>query len=87
MTKVDFRKIMVRDIEGNEVPADISKQLGNMLYMQGQNIEECELGRRIYHHGEVELSENGADIVKRFAQGFSFVMRQAVLTAIGADGK
>ena len=87
MTKVDFRKLMLKDIEGHEVPTDISKPLGNMMYMQGLNIDECELGRDIYHQGEVELKEKDVEVVKRFANNFSFIMRQAVLTAIGADGK
>ena len=82
MTKVDFRKLMLKDIEGHEVPTDISKPLGNMMYMQGPNIDECELGRDIYHQGEVELKEKDVEVVKRFANNFSFIMRQAVLDAL-----
>ena len=76
--KIDFRKIMIHDVEGNEVPTDISKPLGNMMYMQGHNIEECELGRVIYHKGEVELNEQQAKHVERFLPAFSFIIRQAV---------
>ena len=80
--KVDFRQLMLKDIEGNELPVDISKNLGNMMYMQGQTIDECELGRDIYHKGEVELKEKDIDVVKRFANNFSFIMRQTILDAI-----
>lgn len=80
--KIDFRKLMLKDIEGNVIPTDISKPLGNMLYMQGANIEECELGRDIYHNGEVELDENGVEVIKRFTNNFSFIMRQAVFEAM-----
>ena len=80
--KVDFTKLMLKDIEGHEVPTDISKPLGNMMYMQGQTIDECELGRDIYHKGEVELKEKDIDVVKRFANNFSFIMRQTILDAI-----
>ena len=80
--KVDFRQLMLKDIEGHEVPTDISKPLGNMMYMQGQTIDECELGRDIYHHGEVELKEKDIDVVKRFANNFSFIMRQTILDAL-----
>ena len=82
MTKVDFRKLMLKDIEGHEVPTDISKPLGNMMYMQGQTIDECELGRDIYHKGEVELKEKDIETVKRFANSFSFIMRQTILDAL-----
>ena len=80
--KVDFRKLVLKDIEDNVVPTDISKPLGNALYMQGTNIEECELGRDIYHNGEVELDEKGIEVVKRFTSGYSFILRQAVLDAL-----
>ena len=80
--KVDFRQLMLKDIEGHEVPTDISKPLGNMMYMQGQTIDECELGRYIYHQGEVELKEKDIDVVKRFANNFSFIMRQTILDAL-----
>ena len=80
--KVDFRQLMLKDIEGNELPVDISKNLGNMMYMQGQTIDECELGRDIYHQGEVELKEKDIETVKRFANNFSFIMRQTILDAL-----
>lgn len=85
MKKTDFRKILIPDIEGHVQEADFSKQLGNQLYMQGQNIEECELGKRIYFDGEVELSEADASAVKKIIAGYSFVARQALIVAI--DGK
>jgi len=37
MVKVNFSKIIIKDIEGREVQADFQKQLGNQLYMQGRN--------------------------------------------------
>ena len=48
MKKIDFTKIEVQDIEGRTVKVDITKNLGNQLYMQGQNVEECELGKSSY---------------------------------------
>ena len=47
MKKVNFKEITIKDINGNDIVADFQKQLGNQLYMQGQNIEECELGKKI----------------------------------------
>lgn len=96
MKKVDFTKIMIVDVEGHEVAADIAAQLGNMMYMQGQSIDECELGRDIYHSSRkpdeapdtdhsVELDEKQIEIVQRFTQVYSFVMRQAVLKALGKE--
>ena len=45
--KINFKEIAVTNIEGNVEKVDISSLLGNQLYMEGQNIEECELGKKI----------------------------------------
>ena len=77
--KVNFAKIIIKDIEGRDVQADFQKQLGNQLYMQGRNIEECELGKRIYFaHGDVELSKKECAIVKQAVQGYSYIARTAI---------
>ena len=84
MTKIDFSKIKVTDIEGKEVPMDVRFLFGNMLYMQGVNIEECELGREIFRQSPekpLELSSSQADIVRQYAERLPYVTRQAILKA------
>lgn len=77
--KVNFAKIIIKDIEGREVEADFQRQLGNQLYMQGRNIEECELGKRIYFaEGEVELSDKECEMVRNYIQGYSYIARSAI---------
>lgn len=79
MAKVNFKQIIIKDIEGREQTADFSKQLGNQLYMQGRHLEECELGTRIYHaDGEVELSEKECEMVRKFIDGYSYIARSAI---------
>ena len=88
MIKVDFSKIPIKDIEGREIMADFKQQLGNQLYMQGQNIEECELGKKIYFtpHGEyTELTDKEADIVGRAIQGYSYVARSAINSVLAVN--
>ena len=81
--KVNFSKIIIKDIEGRDVQADFQRQLGNQLYMQGRDIEECELGKRIYFaQGEVELSDKEATIVRQAVQGYSYVARIAIDAAL-----
>ena len=84
MKKVNFQKVTIKDIEGNDVVADFSKQIGNQLYMQGQNIEECELGKRIYFakDGEVEMSDKDCDAVKRITMGYAYIAREAIENAM-----
>jgi len=77
--KINFKEIAVKDINGNEQKVDVSQLLGNQLYMEGQNIEECELGKKIYFaEGEVELSEAEANIVKAFTRRYSYIIRTAI---------
>lgn len=81
--KVNFATVRIKDIEGNEQIADFQKQIGNQLYMQGQNIEECELGKRIYFaNGEVELTSEECTIVRRITAGYSYVARIAIDAAM-----
>lgn len=90
MKKVDFRALAIQDIEGQQQKADITNTLGNMLYMQGQNIEECELGRAIYKAGKVdrdkdswvELTDEQVKIIRNYAHNFNYIIRQAILQTI-----
>lgn len=85
--KVDFRNIVIRDINGQETKADVTALFGNMLYMQGQNIEECELGQAIYHQGDegpeaLELNDKQVAIVKIYAERLPYVMRTGIKEAV-----
>ena len=77
--KVDFTKITVQDVEGNEQKVDMSKLLGNQLYMEGADIEACELGRKIYFaKDEVDLTDKETEIVQNFITRYSYVIRTAI---------
>ena len=85
--KVNFAEIIIRDINGQEQKADVRVLLGNMLYMQGQNIEECELGQAIFHSGsegpkEIELDDKQQKIITDFAERLPYVMRQGLIEAV-----
>ena len=61
MKKVNLREVQLEDIHGNPMPGDFHEVLGNQLYMQGRDIKECELGRKIYFaEGEIELTDDEA---------------------------
>lgn len=82
---VDFHQIGVKNIEGQIERADVSKQLGNQLYMQGRNIEECELGSDIYHKGQVELSHEQEEMVRQIIRPWSYVLRTAIEETLEND--
>jgi len=77
--KINFKQIAVKDINGNEQEVDFSQLLGNQLYMEGQNIEECELGKKIYFaEGEVELDDKEVEIAKAYTRRYSYIIRTAI---------
>jgi hypothetical protein len=79
MKQVNFREIIIEDIRGEKVKADLQEVLGNQLYMQGRDIKECELGRKIYFaEGEIELTDDEAKIVRDAVKGWSYVARTAI---------
>lgn len=79
MKKINFKEIEIEDIEKNIQKVDISKPLGNQLYLQGRDIEECDLGRDIYYSdGEMELTDKQAQMVLNAVQGYPFVTRRAI---------
>lgn len=79
MKKINFSKIVVLDIDGNQymvpqvkdnkqmlVPYDFAKVLGNGLFYKGQDIHLSELGQKIYHHEEVELTDEDIQNIRKF---------------------
>ena len=88
MIKVNFRTVAFKDIEGNNIQADYASELGQQLYMQGQNMEEVELGQTIYKSRKdtpLELTVEQAATVSRWIERWPYVMRQAVKDALNAE--
>jgi hypothetical protein len=83
MKKVNFREIIIEDIRGEKVKADLHEVLGNQLYMQGADIKECELGRKIFFaECEVELSDEELRTVSNAVQQWRYIAKTAVLKAL-----
>ena len=88
MIKVNFHTVTFKDIEGNNIQADYASELGQQLYMQGQNMEEVELGQTIYKSKKdipMELTVEQAATVSRWVERWPFVMRQAVKSMLNAE--
>ena len=79
MKKINFKALEIEDIERNIQRVDISRPLGNQLYLQGNDVEECDLGRAIYYsEGEMELTDKQAQMVLNAVQGYPYLTRHAV---------
>lgn len=84
--KIDFRKIQVKDIEGNNSTVDIAKMLGNAIYQKTADLGELELAQTIYKNGEVELSTEQAERIKEYVRtNFVAVVQIAVNEALSVE--
>lgn len=84
--KIDFRKIQVKDIEGNNSTVDIAKMLGNTIYQKTADLGELELAQQIYKNGEVELSTDQAERIKEYVKtNFVAVVQIAVNEALSVE--
>lgn len=79
MKKIDFSKIVIKDIEGNDYmvakhvgnetvkePFDFAKSLGNAMFYNGEDLRISELGQQIYHHKPVELTDEDMVTLRDF---------------------
>jgi hypothetical protein len=86
--KIDFSKIQVKDIEGNEVTLDVSQELGNMMYLNARDIAVADLGHEIYHKKEVELNDDQAKAVAEFVEnGFKAFVKREILAMLKPEQK
>lgn len=77
--KIDFRKIEVKNIEGNKSTVDISKELGNSIYKNTADLGELELARSIYKDGEIEVEAEQAVIIDKYVRtSFLAFVQEAV---------
>lgn len=86
--KIDFSKIQVKDIDGNEVTLDVSQELGNMMYLNARDIAVADLGHEIYHKKEVELNDDQAKAVAEFVEnGFKAFVKREILAMLKPEQK
>lgn len=77
-----FTEIKVTNIEGNEEVVDFSKQIGNMLYTQGKDVDICECGKKIYYGEDVELTKEQKEFIKGIIANYPYIFRTAIESVI-----
>ena len=95
MKKVNLSALEIRGIDGAKQQVNIQDEVANLIYMQGQSIADCELGRKIYNGGRdqngmlsaeadrtVELSDDELKVVAHIAKQFPYVIRESLLAVI-----
>lgn len=78
--KIDFRNIVIKDIEGAEETVDMSKELGRVLYKSAISKEGLTLAKDIYDNGEVDLDRDSAASIKEvIVSGFLAIIQESVI--------
>lgn len=87
MKKVNFKKVPVKNINGTVESVDISKNLGNSMYIQGRSLEVVTLATKIWEKGEVELNEEEESILReQIPQLFpAYILRTALLAVLNGN--
>lgn len=89
MRKFNFNAIDVPNIDGTKSKFSISESFGNYLYINGEDIQTCELGRKLWlsskDDSEVEIDDKEKEILKNYTPQIvrSYVARQAILDLLG----
>lgn len=73
-----FTNLEITNIEGKIETFDASKEIGNLLYISGRDVEICELGKKIYYGEDVELSEIQKAIIMKLTSDYPYIYRVAI---------
>lgn len=78
--KIDFKNIVVTDIDGSQESVDISKELGKILYRSAISMNALDLAKSIYNDGEVEVDKTSAEAIKQIvSSGFLAMIQTAII--------
>lgn len=64
--KVDFKNLIILNVEGAEEKKDISKDLGKIMWQTAQDPDEDTLARAIFKDGIVELTDKQMEAVSGY---------------------
>ena len=83
--KVDFRTIGIENVERKIEAVDVSKNLGNQIYMQAQTIDVRDFGRKIFEEGQVEIDGEQELIIRRTIMNWTLVYREGIEKTLNDD--
>ena len=89
----DFSKVEILSLDGKKMGTEqLRAEVCNSLYMQGQDITECELGRKLWHAKDengaiqpVEISEEEEKKLRQQFEKYPYLIRTALLKELNAE--
>ena len=79
MKQIDFTRLPINDIDGNENENDVSKFVGNFIFNMADDVAEHDLGIKIYHSaGTIDIDEKEEKILKKYLPALKYNLRSAI---------
>ena len=77
----DFKKVEILSLDGKRMGTEqLKADVCNALYMQGQDITECELGQKLWHATDaIEISEEEEKKLRTQFEKYPYLIRTALL--------
>ena len=80
--KVNFKKVGVIDLEGNEVEFDVSKDFANYLYRTTGDLGMLDFAQNLYKNGEVDVDDEMAAILVESLEDPAYPIRAIIKKSI-----
>lgn len=81
--KIDFKKIIVTDIDGTQETIDISKEIGQLLYRTAIRQEGLDIAKTLYNEGELEVDAFTAKALKQLiSTNFLAIIQNAIIPTL-----
>lgn len=76
---VDFTHIEIEGISGDKqaLPKDYYKGLANMIYNQTKDLGEVEFARKLYKHGQIEITKKESEMVNKYMADQPYIIKEA----------
>lgn len=79
--KIDFTKLKIKDLKGNEQVIDVKDELANQIYVSGRGVAQHDLALKIYN--EEDLDDKAIETLKAYVSNLSPMMIDAIGNVIG----
>lgn len=65
MTKLNFKQIPYKSLDGEEKTIDMCEQIGNALYFNVADVSQLDIAKDIYHGKDVELDVELRELIEK----------------------
>lgn len=82
MKTIDFTKIATINVDGSTEVVDFSKKLASSIYATTKEVGEAEFAMSLFRGGEVTVSEDMEEVIRKHIAFYPYALRSAVEKAL-----